>query len=556
MGAEVDHDFRFLASTMLDRVMPLPVVATGAGAVWLSAHRLTTAVIAAAFLASNLALNALLQRRERMPTWAPHLVGAGRLLVACVFVPGLILSAGRDAGLWFLAIPAISVVSFIFPAGRAWGPGGLICALTLAACWHCGYPRDQLVIAALSLASVGFIGARLVEALHQLVGRAKDAERTQGEFLATMSHEIRTPMNGVLSALTLLGEEEVTADQRDLVEVAQRSASGLLVILNDILDLSKLEAGKFTIDPTPFDPALFLRRLEQEFGARARAEGTTFEARLDGEPPASVLADGTRVSQILRNFLSNAFKFGKGTHVQLTLRCKPSARAGQNVLRFEVKDDGPGLAPQALGRLFEKFEQAEQGTARRYGGTGLGLAISRRLAELMGGRVGAVSKAGSGALFWFEATFARCDPAPDRAAPAPSVATYDARVLAVDDNHINRVVVRRLLEKLGCTVVLAEGGAEALDAVQRESFDLVLMDCQMPEIDGYEATRLIKALPRGRDLPVVALTASAMREEQARCKAAGMNGFLTKPIEIERLRLVLGQLGRPDDSDAGHRRTG
>jgi signal transduction histidine kinase/ActR/RegA family two-component response regulator len=533
-------EFRFLASGLLDRIMPMPVVASCVGAVWLSRSPLATSAFGAAYVGANLALNVMLARAPGS-TWAPRMVGVGRLLLTCVLVPLLILSAGEGANVWFVALPGAAVVPFLFQAGRAWAPAALVLVVTLATSAYRDYSLEHLAIAALTLGSTVFISARLVEALQGVVQRALLAERTQGEFLATMSHEIRTPMNGVLGALRLLQSEGLQERQRELVEVAESSASGLLVILNDILDLSKLEAGKFTVDPGPFDPSAFLRCLEKEFRTRSAAEATAFHAELRGEPPAAVLADETRVRQILRNFLSNAFKFGKGTHVTLTLTCSAAADSPDVRLRFEVADGGPGIPPQALPRLFQRFEQADSGTSRGYGGTGLGLAISRRLAQLMGGHVGVESELGKGARFWLELSVPRCKPAAPSSNSQPNH-ELGIRVLAVDDNPFNRLVVRRMLEKIGCTVTLAESGREALELLVEPKFDAVLMDCQMPEMDGYETTRRIKALPGRDQLPVVALTASATVEDRERCKDAGMDDFLTKPIELESMARLLGQL--------------
>ena len=364
---------------------------------------------------------------------------------------------------------------------------------------------------------------------------AESATRAKSAFLATMSHEIRTPLNGVLGMAQAMHADQLTDDQRERLTVIRQSGETLLAILNDVLDLSKIEAGKLELDESEFDIEDLARGAYAAFTAIAGKKGVSFDLAIDKAAHGVYRGDSTRVRQILYNLVSNAIKFTEHGGVKVRV----GRRAGQLVL--SVKDSGIGIAPDALKRLFAKFEQADSTTTRRYGGTGLGLAICRELAELMGGRIGAASTVGGGSTFTVRLPLERVGasrpaaPAPPAAQAEPEPGTAELKVLAAEDNEVNRLVLQTLLHQVGLTPTIVADGAQAVEAWENEAWDLILMDIQMPGMDGPTACRLIRKAEaktgRART-PIVALTANAMAHQVAEYRAAGMDGFVPKPIEI------------------------
>ncbi|HRD46537.1 MAG TPA: ATP-binding protein [Caulobacter sp.] len=382
---------------------------------------------------------------------------------------------------------------------------------------------------------------------------AEAASEAKSAFLATMSHEIRTPLNGVLGMTQAMAMSDLSDSQRERLDVVRESAVALLALLNDVLDLSKIEAGKLDLEEIEFDLGEVLRGAHQAFTALANKKGLSFG--LDSAAAEGVyLGDPTRVRQILYNLLSNAVKFTEQGEIRV--------RADRDAagLRITVADTGPGIAEDKLPELFAKFTQADASTTRRYGGSGLGLSICRQLAELMGGEITVASRVGEGSCFTILLPLPRVDEArgPSSLA-APSHASVDRplKVLAAEDNTVNQLVLKTLLHHVGVAPFVVADGAAALQAWEADSWDLILMDVQMPVLDGVTATRAIRAreLETGRvRTPIVALSANAMAHQVAGYLAAGMDGHLAKPIEVARLFEVV-QAAALGEAVAAPRRT-
>jgi signal transduction histidine kinase/CheY-like chemotaxis protein len=382
---------------------------------------------------------------------------------------------------------------------------------------------------------------------------AESATKAKSAFLATMSHEIRTPLNGVLGMAQAMEGDALSQTQRERLTVIRQSGETLLAILNDVLDLSKIEAGKLDMDETEFDIQDLARGAYAAFTAIAGKKGVEFALTIDKGARGVYRGDSTRVRQILYNLVSNAIKFTERGDVQVRV----GRRAGQLVL--SVRDSGIGIAPEALKRLFSKFEQADSTTTRRYGGTGLGLAICRELAELMGGSIHAESAPGKGSTFTVRlpldrvATARPAAPAPPAPKPEADAEAPQLKVLAAEDNEVNRLVLQTLLQQVGLEPTIVADGAQALEAWEREDWDLILMDVQMPGMDGPTACARIRELEARagrRRTPIIALTANAMAHQVAEYRAAGMDGFVPKPIEIGVLFAAMSAALAPSEPDA------
>ncbi|MBA4110491.1 MAG: hypothetical protein C0487_12955 [Leptothrix sp. (in: Bacteria)] len=383
--------------------------------------------------------------------------------------------------------------------------------------------------------------AELVEAR----AAAEDANRAKGTFLANMSHEIRTPMNAIIGLTHLLRRDAHDAKQGERLSQISEAAAHLLQVINDVLDLSKIEAGKLELEHTDFSLAAALAGSCALVSEQARAKGLEVSTCIDGQVPDALHGDPTRLSQALLNLLSNAVKFTERGRVVVSAQLVERG-AGQLLVRFSVRDTGIGIAPDSLEHLFKAFVQADTSTTRRFGGTGLGLSITQRLAVMMGGEVGVSSEVGVGSEFWFTARLQ--DGAAVTTPPVLELADAMAtlrrrcsgqRVLLAEDNEINQVLATELLVSVGLRVDVADNGVQAVDMAQRADHDLILMDMQMPEMDGLTAARRIRTLPKHSATPIIAMTANAFSQDRDACLAAGMNDHLAKPVNLSQLYSTL-----------------
>ncbi len=511
--------------------------------------------LAAAALLVSLLFGALwgLRRGLAVNVVANFGIGAASLAIAVPYL-GAPTRQGEELA-WYAIVPQLAVLLLGQRAGIRWALVAMA-EVVLAVVLHPYLPHAPLegpdysewlntFRTLLLIPSVMLFGLYFERERERAQTELHHANRATNAFLASMSHEIRTPMNGVLGMTEVMLQGTLDDETRDRLALIQRSGQTLVALINDILDFSKVEAGKLKIESTDFDLLELMEDLQRLFEPVAQQKGVTLDLSTMSGVPRLLRGDALRLRQVLSNLVNNAVKFTERGTVSLRVVTREQSGPQKLKVEFAVEDTGIGIAPEVVPKLFTLFEQGDASTTRRYGGTGLGLALSRQLVVLMGGTLEVESRVGVGSRFTFSLWLERGVQALVEASPRarPEEQTLVNPVLVVDDNAINLRVACSLLNKAGYSTDTATNGLEALEKVQAHPYSMVLMDCHMPTMDGFEATERIRGLEGDVALiPIIALTASALPEELEACRRAGMNECLTKPVSMKMLQRVISQV--------------
>ncbi len=532
--------------------------------VWLHSRRHASAAIAmalwglAAFVATMMLFADMGVHDLSISTFPAFLI-----VGACMLSPRhyLIYSGAIVSGIGLLTWMDMNRIVIRSKVGASWGTLTDLTLIFAITAFAAGMVARSLRLAlershqrSLELERKNAYIERQKHEIETLLEKAQDASRLKGEFLANMSHEIRTPMNAILGLSQLSLFEEDPARQRDNSRTIHDAAGALLTVINDILDLSAVEAGKLALEEKPLALRECVESVASLLRWRASEKGISLACEVDADVPAYLRGDAGRIRQILMNLAGNAVKFTESGGVKIGVRVLDRDR-DQVKLRFSVSDSGIGIAAAQLERIFEPFTQIDGSARRRQGGTGLGLTICARLAQRMRGGIQVESEVGRGSTFHFDVAL----PVAEVAGAPPAGAHHETKpmnVLLAEDNAVNRRIATQMLQRLGHKVTAVGNGLEALASSSRQRFDAVLMDVQMPELDGLGAARAIRERERytGAHLPIIALTAHAMAGDQEHCLAAGMDDYVAKPVEMEALRAALGRVApvaSADDQDRG-----
>lgn len=530
-GEELRRAFDTHWLRRFSQVLPVPAALLGLWIIATSGRWLTTGVAVAAYVAFNLTMTEISLRRPRFDRSAT-IRGLGNAIT--LFLVGFV--AEPQAEVWLLGVPPAFAGTFLYGRFRLWLAAllGLVGGTTLA-----GRPPVDVLRDVVVLTIIAYLVSRIYEPLKAAsIGenlqrqrvtlqneKLESALQARQTFLANMSHEIRTPLNGVLGMAEILEQTELDDEQRAMLDVVNEAGRGLLCTINDILDMAKLEAGHLAIEESSFNPGVIVQRTIDLLKAGPHAATLQIDVSCTGLPQA-VRSDPMRLRQVVLNLVGNAIKFTPAGSVQTSLSW------ADHKLTVQVQDSGIGIPEDRLDGLFSPFEQVDASTARKYGGTGLGLTICKSLVALLGGELWVKSQEGKGSTFGFTI------PAPmgqiTVSESADSLDLTQARILVVDDNLINLRVAQSILTQMGCEVTKVSSGPEAIAAVAQQQFDAVLMDCQMPEMDGVQATIILRQ--NGLTIPILALTAGITPVEQRRCREAGMNDVIAKPVSSRDLR--------------------